>query len=116
VPKSLRHSCRSELTRQGISLSFVTTGARQHAGGFSISVNLLASLRGSDYIIIHECVRGVRHVVSEGIRSGSSLLIVRTARIFTRSLELVPSDARMFQHIAEDSHDLATVRGNFKLP
>ena len=58
-------------------------------------------------------VRGVRHVVSEGIRDGSSLLIVRTDRIFTRSVELVPSDARMFQHIAEDSHDLTTVRGNF---
>ena len=75
------------------------------AGGFIISVNLLASLQGSDYIIIPITAAingrdymwfrlGVRRVVSEGIFSvaqarplqRSSLLIVRTARIMTRSM------------------------------
>ena len=99
-------------------------------------MNLLASLRGSDYIIIqrdsaplHFCaIAGVRHVVSEGIHTpqihsrgyicdGSSLLIVRTeSNCHALRRELVSSDARIFQHIAEFAHDLTIARGNLKSP
>src|SRR5205085_7273422 len=47
APRSLRHSCRSELTRQGISLSLVTSTCVE---GLSISVNLCISPCSSDYI------------------------------------------------------------------
>src|SRR5579872_7021640 len=42
VPKSLLHSCRSELTRQGISLTFFR---RFHAGVDSIFIRILGRSR-----------------------------------------------------------------------
>src|SRR3989344_3801728 len=48
VPQSLRHSCTSELTRQGIALEFVTTPTTSW-DGIIISVMLLLSPTSPDH-------------------------------------------------------------------
>src|ERR1700679_4087829 len=54
VLQSLRHSCRSELTRQGTSLRFVTRTTRECVGlGLGVSANLCMSPCSSDYIFSH---------------------------------------------------------------
>ena len=104
VALSLRHSCRSELTRQGISLNCVTRRTdRLMRRGVNISVTLCMSPCSSDYIFSNKLFVGIWHIVSEDSsrnRSETSgaeapsilppllwsfLLIVCTRHIFTRS-------------------------------
>ena len=67
VLQSLRHSCRSELTRQGISLTFVTSDLdRSISEGQGISACLCMSPYRSDYIIAH--LREAWRIVSEDFR------------------------------------------------
>src|SRR5437868_76753 len=63
---SLRHSCGSELTRQGISLKCVTTGASRYVMpiGSDISADLCMSPCSSDYTFILK-TKNVLRVVSE---------------------------------------------------
>src|ERR1035437_1707680 len=66
VALSLRHSCRSELTRQGISLKCVTRRIdRLMRRGVNISVTLCMSPCSSDYIFSNKLFVGIWHVVSE---------------------------------------------------
>src|SRR6266545_27892 len=67
VPKSLRHSCRSELTRQGISLILLLvdrSSARRSSGGLVVSASLPASPQGSDHLILFAREEG-RRMASE---------------------------------------------------
>ena len=97
APKSLRHSCRSELTRQGISLKLVTSLKREGrrflpASACRHAVRTISSprrfwilrLRASRFA--QDDRGGVWRVVSEGSAGfyrWSSLLIVRTIQIVT---------------------------------
>src|SRR5579875_2978 len=69
VPKSLLHSCRSELTRQGISLTFFR---RFHAGVDSIFIRM----RGRSRTIepCHESKRKHRDVVTAAMVTLSGCL------------------------------------------
>ena len=64
--KSLIHSCTSELTRQGIWLTSVTSKTSQENSRRTCLSSLLASLQGSDSILIAYC--DFRRGVSEDSR------------------------------------------------
>src|SRR5689334_551197 len=68
VIRSLRHSCRSELTRQGTSLGMLLPAG---AGGLVISASLCMSPCSPDCIFI--CQADVRHTVSEDSKGSGPL-------------------------------------------
>src|SRR6266700_3973344 len=81
APKSLRHSCRSELTRQGISLWSYSDTSERNSTSFD-AVPCMSPCRG-DHLFIRPA--DVRRMASEDshIDCGPFVLIVRTRRIFT---------------------------------
>src|SRR3990170_970377 len=85
--KSLRHSCRSELTRQGISLRLVTFFLKERVSRFG-SAHLCMSPCSSDHIILQLVRLEIRRMASEDseICSQAFLLVVCTDRIVTHLL------------------------------
>ena len=103
VALSFHHSCRSELTRQGISLDAVTTSRDflREAGRTFLSSS---ACRHAVRTISSPAFAGDWRVVSEDSESfpiWSFLRIVRTFRIFTSQfLGRVAKDSRIFPHLA----------------
>ena len=78
VPKSLLHSCRSELTRQGISLAFFR---RFHVGADSIFIQ---QNHNSRRVETRREKVGVQRIVSEDpVRPHGFLRIVQSRSIVT---------------------------------
>ncbi len=100
APKSLLHSCRSELTRQGISLTFLLTLSRQsglylHPARESRAIQLIPGAQR----IVSEDPPDVRPEVSCGLSNPKPFLLL----VENTSNELVGWALRMFPHIAEFS-------------
>jgi hypothetical protein len=114
VPKSLLHSCRSELTRQGISLSFLR---RFHDGLDSIFIQQPASaIPARQSRASLRSMAGVWRIVSEDPRRPPGFLrIVQSRTIVTdrrRNADRVGRALRMFPHIARLSPRVSAWRGN----
>src|SRR5215469_6219129 len=87
VVRSVRHSCRSELTRQGISL--ILLSLRLNCRGAGRTFLPPSACRHADRTLSSPASAGVWRIVSEDSRTNSSfesfLLIVSTHHVFTRS-------------------------------
>jgi hypothetical protein len=89
APKSLRHSCRSELTRQGISLrQLLRSSESSHfsrSNGLSLhKLSLSTSPQSSDHLFFSSFEKaGVWSLRILEIEASSFLLIFRTRRVVT---------------------------------